>query len=75
MKYKAQSLIEFAIILMSVTVVAVISLHIVDKKINSQAQLNDTFQVQEIQNISQEETNCTKMGLHWDKSNGICEAK
>ena len=27
------------------------------------------------ENISTEESDCRKMGLHWDKQNGLCEAK
>ena len=76
MKFKAQSLIEFAVILMCVTAVAIISLQIISNNINTDA-INDEVQIDNTvpEAISTEETNCTNMGLHWDKQNGICEAK
>ena len=76
MKFKAQSLMEFAIILMVVTLIAIISLHIISNKINSNVYKDEATLEQESQNAqSTEEANCTKMGLTWDKQNGICEAK
>jgi len=76
MKYKAQSLMEFAVILLSVTIVAVISLQIISNKINSAEyhEKNDYKQIEQ-QSTSAEEANCTKMGLYWDKQNGVCEAR
>lgn len=75
MKIKGQSLIEFAVILMSVTVVAFVALQIISAKINSHS--NDIFAEEEYldESISTEESDCRKMGLHWDKQNGLCEAK
>ncbi|MCR4881165.1 MAG: hypothetical protein K6A44_04345 [bacterium] len=76
MKRKAQSLVEFAIILMAVTAIAMISLQIISNKINSSVYNNYEESQTTIEDaISAEEQNCTKMGLHWDKQNGICEAK
>jgi len=76
MKIKAQSLIEFAVILMSVTVVAIVSLQIVSNKINSTDYKEEEAVFQEkVQDTSLEESNCTKMGLFWDKQNGVCEAR
>ena len=75
MKIKAQSLIEFAVILMSVTVVAILSLQIVSNKINSTDYKEEAVFQEKVQDTSLEETNCTKMGLFWDKQNGVCEAR
>lgn len=76
MKKSAQSLMEFAIILMVVTVIAIVSLRIIGDKINSSTNSYDVDEnINMDANISQEEANCTKMGLSWDKNNGICEAK
>ncbi len=76
MKLKAQSLIEFAIILMVVTAIAIISLQIISNKINSSSYKDETFLEENIpDSVSTEEANCTKMGLSWDKQNGVCEAK
>ena len=76
MKLKAQSLIEFAVILMCVTAVAIISLQIISNKINTDA-LSEEVNIETTapESISSEETNCTNMGLYWDRQNGICEAK
>ena len=76
MKARAQSLIEFAVILMVVTAIAIISLQIINKKINNP---NTSYTADE-EEVTQktdsiEESNCTKMGLSWDKQNGVCEAK
>ena len=75
MKIKAQSLIEFAVILLSVTAIAIISLQIISNKINSTAYKDEASIEEDLPGVSQEESNCTKMGLSWDKQNGICEAK
>jgi len=74
MKKNGQSLIEFAVILMSVTIVAMIALQIISNKINSNSNNIYTEEYLE-ENISTEESDCRKMGLHWDKQNGLCEAK
>ena len=76
MKIKAQSLIEFAVILMVVTAIAIFSLQIINNKINSSTSYQaDIDEVIQTTTTSIEESNCTKMGLYWDKQNGICEAK
>ncbi|MCQ2958028.1 MAG: hypothetical protein MJ180_03890 [Candidatus Gastranaerophilales bacterium] len=76
MKSKAQSLIEFAIILLFVTLTAVISLQIIGTKINSSVYRDENMIEEEVQQAqSAEEANCTKMGLKWDKQNGLCEAQ
>ena len=76
MKLKGQSLIEFAVILLVVTVIAMISLHIISSKINSTAYGNYEESQATLEDVqASEEENCTKMGLHWDKKNSVCEAK
>lgn len=76
MKFKAQSLVEFAVILLCVTAVAWFSLQVISNKINSNVYTNyEESDDLESENKISEETNCTKMGLHWDAKNGICEAK
>ena len=72
---KAQSLIEFAIILIAVTIVAVISLQLISNKINSSSSNDDNMSKQETNIQTSEEEYCKKLGLSWDKENGICEAK
>ena len=74
MNKKGQSLIEFAVILISVTFVAFIALQIISNKINS-APTVYSDEIESEENISNEEADCKKMGLHWDKQNGLCEAK
>ena len=74
MKLKGQSLIEFAVILMSVTIVAMIALQVISNKINSNTNVYSEEEFID-ENISSEESDCKKMGLHWDKQNGLCEAK
>jgi len=76
MKLKAQSLMEFAIILLFVTVISFVSLKIISNRINANPYKDSLNTVEEQDSsLSQEEINCTKMGLSWDKQNGICEAK
>lgn len=77
MKFKAQSLMEFAVILMAVTIVAIISLQIISNNINTSSQEEITIEEEEEPpaEVSAEESNCTRMGLSWDKKNGVCEAK
>lgn len=75
MKFKAQSLIEFAVILMSVTIIAIISLQIISNKINSNVYKEEASIEEDLPGVSLEESNCTKMGLFWDRQNGICEAR
>ena len=76
MKQRAQSLVEFAVILMAVTAVAMVSLQIISNNINSSVYNNyEETQYDTENSISTEEQNCTKMGLSWDKQNGVCEAK
>ena len=75
MKLRAQSLIEFAIILLSVTFIAIISLQIIGNKINSSYYKDENTIEEEVQNSqSAEEANCKRMGLKWDNQNGLCEA-
>jgi len=75
MKLKGQSLIEFAIILLSVTLIAIISLQIIGNKINSSVYKDENTIEEEVQDSqSIEEANCKKMGLKWDSQNGLCEA-
>ena len=76
MRIKAQSLIEFAVILMVVTAIAIFSLQIISNKINSSTTRNaDIEEAIHSTTNAIEEANCTKMGLSWDKQNGVCEAK
>jgi len=75
MRFRAQSLIEFAVILLAVTAVAIISLQIVSNKINASYQDEKMSIEEDIPGVSLEESNCTKMGLSWDRQNGVCEAK
>ena len=76
MKYRAQSLVEFAVILLAVTAIAMLSLQIISNKINSTAYNNyEESQDSPIDTVLTEEQNCIKMGLSWDTKNGICEAK
>lgn len=77
MRYKAQSLFEFAVILISVTAVAIVTLQLISNKINSSVYTEEPQeeQVQAENNSNIEEDNCTKLGLSWDKKNGVCEAK
>ena len=76
MKRFAQSLIEFAVILLSVTAIAMISLHIIGSRINSTVYKNyEESQDTPEDTVRTEEENCTKMGLVWDKQNGVCEVK
>ena len=76
MKINAQSLIEFAVILMVVTAIAIFSLQIISNRINSSSERKaDIEEVIQATTSSIEEANCTKMGLSWDKQNGVCEAK
>ena len=73
---KAQSLVEFAVILLVVTAVAMISLQIISNKINSNVYSNyEGSQSTPEDTVVSEEDNCTKMGLVWDKVNGVCEVK
>ena len=73
---KAQSLVEFAVILIAVTAVAMASLQIISNKINSTVYSNyEESQSTPEDTVSSEEENCVKMGLVWDKTNGVCEAK
>ena len=72
MKKTAQSLTEFAIILLIVTTIAIGSLQLIENRINSSTNQYDIeSEIIPNEGISQEETNCTKMGLHWDKQNGL----
>ena len=76
MKKYAQSLVEFVVILLSVTVIAMISLHIISNRINSTVYKNyEESEDTPEDTVKTEEDNCTKMGLVWDKENGVCEAK
>lgn len=73
---KAQSLVEFAVILLAVTAIAIISLQIISNRINSNVYSNyEESQSTPEDTVSTEEDNCVKMGLVWDKDNGVCEAK
>lgn len=73
---KAQSLVEFAVILLAVTAIAMASLQIISNKINSNEYSNyEESQSTPEDTVTSEEQNCVKMGLSWDKNNGVCEAK
>lgn len=73
---KAQSLVEFAVILLAVTAIAMVSLQIISNKINSNVYSNyEESQDTPEDRVNTEEDNCVKMGLYWDKDNGVCEAK
>ena len=73
---KAQSLVEFAVILLAVTAIAMVSLQIISNKINSNVYSNyEESNASPEDTIYTEEDNCTKMGLVWDKKNGVCEAR
>ena len=73
---KAQSLVEFAVILLAVTAIAMASLQIISNKINSNVYSNyEESQSTPEDTVTSEEQNCVKMGLSWDKDNGVCEAK
>ena len=77
MKKSAQSMIEFAVILLFVTGIAMVSLQIISNRINSNVYNNiENSQTSENESVQENEAlNCTKMGLSWDKQNGVCEAK
>jgi hypothetical protein len=81
MRRKAQSLLEFSIILIVATLIAVVLVQFINKKINDteEAQI-EIEQVSEDsslknENISIDEKNCTQMGLSWDAQNNVCEPK
>ena len=73
MKKNAQSLIEFAVILIVVTIIAVVSLQVISNKINSSAPVSKETENSNI--TTNEEKDCKEMGLFWDKQNGVCEAR
>ncbi len=75
MKFKAQSLIEFAIILMSVTAIAIIALQMINARINPSISTEQQLEEGIETTTSTEADNCTKMGLYWDEANGVCEAR
>ena len=70
-------MIEFAVILLFVTGIAMVSLQIISNRINSNVYNNiENSQTSENESVQENEAlNCTKMGLSWDKQNGVCEAK
>ena len=72
MRIKAQSLIEFAVILMIVTAIAIVSLQIISNKINSSTHIDpdDEDTVEDVTDPAGR--NCMQNGLTWDKKNGVC---
>ena len=83
MKRKAQSLLEFSIILIVATLIAVVVIQFINKKINDVEeetqveieQVSKDSSSQNENNISIDEKNCTQMGLSWDAQNNVCEPK
>lgn len=83
MKRKAQSLLEFSIILIVATLIAVVSVQFINKKINDNEeeiqaeieQIKENSSSKPEDNISIDEKNCTQMGLSWDAQNNVCEPK
>ena len=70
MKFKAQSLIEFAAILLIVTLIAVVSLQIISNKINAS---NDATNEDTIEDkMDPAGRNCEKNGFTWDNQNKVC---
>ena len=76
MKVKAQSILEFVVILFFATLVAVVSLQFISNRINANSDDIDVITSEEKnKSISPDEANCIENGLVWDKQNGVCEAK
>ena len=70
-KKRAQSLIEYALILALVTVVAIAALQLLGKKINSAA----TNAGKNLDNATQNASNayCDSIGGTYDESTGVCD--
>ncbi len=83
MRRKAQSLLEFSIILIVATLIAVVSVQFINKKINDSEeeiqteveQVSEEASSQKENNVSIDEKNCTQLGLNWDAQNNVCEPK
>ena len=83
MRRKAQSLLEFSIILIVATLIAVVLVQFINKKINDSEeeiqteieQVSEETSSQKENNVSIDEKNCIQLGFNWDAQNNVCEPK